>query len=466
MTRNLFSIIPLFFFAGAALAVTPDQKNLPIGLAPEEMVKAFASPEQRIAGSPMPQYPIHSLGEWEEAESVFTLWTNPSFIRALQSNGPVTILADSSSDRSWWSNWLNQNKIPSANISFSIVPTDSIWVRDYGPWFILDGNGQFGVVDTIYNRPRPLDDKVPEFVAESLKVPLFKTGLVHAGGNYYPDGLANAFSSTLVYSENSKLSRQEIDARMLDYLGIERYTTSKLGPGISIEHIDTYGKLVAPDTWVIGEFPSGSKYRQDSEAFVAKIKSLISPYGTPYKIYRLPMVKKGFFGEDYRAYINAFISNKTLYFPLYGDSSDNTAKQIYQNSLPGYRIVGVDADGTSWGDSVHCRARNLLRKDTTFIFPHVNLDNIASLEAEIEVEVITALDRDLAETPSIVWEVNGSPQSNLEMEHSGGNTYSYKMTDLPRNARISFYIEAKDNTGLIKTAPINAPAMKIDFNVK
>jgi hypothetical protein len=142
MTRNLFSIIPLFFFAGAALAVTPDQKNLPIGLAPEEMVKAFASPEQRIAGSPMPQYPIHSLGEWEEAESVFTLWTNPSFIRALQSNGPVTILADSSSDRSWWSNWLNQNKIPSANISFSIVPTDSIWVRDYGPWFILDGNGQ------------------------------------------------------------------------------------------------------------------------------------------------------------------------------------------------------------------------------------------------------------------------------------------------------------------------------------
>ncbi len=467
MKTKFLVLLPFLLFSATGIAVSPDKKNLPIGLAPEEIGVPIGSPFHRLSSGITPQTPIHSLGEWEEAESVMTLWTNPTFIDALQKNGKVKILSDSNSDRGWWNNWLKQNKIPANNVDYYIVPTDSIWVRDYGPWYILDGNGQFGVVDTIYNRPRPLDDKVPEFVAETLDVPFFKTGLVHAGGNYYPDGLANAFSSTLVYTENSNLSKSDIDGRMLDFLGIERYTTSKLAPGLTIEHMDTFGKLVAPDTWVIGEFPNGSKFRPDSEAFVTKIKSLQSPYGTPYKIFRLPMVKKGgFFGEDYRAYINAFISNDALYYPAYGDASDDVAKQTYQAALPGYNIIGVDDDGTSWGDSVHCRARNLLRMDTTFIFPKVKLDDIAAGTAIVDAEIFTAPDRELKELPNIVWTLNGKRQNDIQMMFNGENKYGFTMTNLPAGSKVSFYIETFDNAGNAKTAPINAPSMQIEFTAK
>jgi len=95
----------------------------------------------------------------------------------------------------------------------------------------------------------------------------------------------------------------------------------------------------------------------------------MSPYRTPKKIFRLKMNSNS--REYYRAYINSFISNSALYFPTYGDNGDDVARKVYQEALPGYKIVGVDAEGTEWGDSVHCRTRNLIKKDTMFIFPKI-----------------------------------------------------------------------------------------------
>lgn len=459
MKSPIFSVFFLILWInGPAFAVRPDLKNLPIGLAPHE-VEVLAR-ESKAPQTGAPVGPVRSLAEWETSVGVMTLWTNPSLLRALAQHGPVKLLADSRGDEAWWRGFLSQNGIDPAAFSFFHVPTDSIWIRDYGPWFILDGNAQFGLVDTKYNRPRPKDDQVPLYIAQQLGVPFYQPGLVHTGGNYYNDALGNAFSSTLVYSENTSLSKAEVDSRMQEYLGIDRYTTSRLSPGITIEHIDTFGKLVAPDTWVFSEFPQGSPHKKDSEQMVDLLKTLKSPYGTPYKIFRMKMTNKG---GDFRAYLNSFISNRALYFPAYGDAVDQTVQEIYQKALPSYDIVPVDAGGTTWGDSVHCRTRNILTNQTVFIFP--TLQRTPS-GVDLDVEVVPSPGANIVSEPVVHYSIDAGETQESKMQKSSGRFYHHSFSSLQRGNHLKLWLSAQDSAGFTKTEPHAAPHMQIEMTVE
>lgn len=445
-------------FCLSVFAVQPDQKNLPIGLAPSE--KEVSS--LRDIPSRAPIAPIHSLPEWESSEGVMTLWTNPSLIKALQSNGNVKLFADSQSEKAWWENWLSRNGISDKGISYFIVQTDSMWIRDYGPWFIVDGNNEFGIVDTKYNRPRPNDDLVPGFISKEMNIPLYAPGLVHTGGNYYNDGVDKAFSSTLVYSENSSLSKETVQARMKNFLGIEQYLTSDLGKHLTIEHIDTFGKLVSPDTWVFSEFPANSKFKKDSDKMADLLAHTISPNGTPYRVLRMKMVlRPGSGGEDYRAYINSFISNHTLYYPIYGDEKDNDAKKVYQEALPGFDIIGVTGNDTEWGDSVHCRTRNLLTRDSVFLFPKVTL---SSGTVEIAGDYIASPSAELSEITAYI-KVSQAEFHAYPFHLNKGNAQSLRITDFASGTHLEIYLELKDSTNKTKRYPRFAPENVIKLTV-
>lgn len=433
-----------------------EESNLPIGLTEEEkpLLKEHIENAQRDITN-APTGPIHSLGEWEEAEAAMTLWNNDSLIKAFAENGNVKILANTNSSKSSWLNKIKSLNLDESKFSFFIVPTNSIWIRDYGPWWIVDGDGKVGIVDTIYNRPRPQDDVVPDFIGKELNIPVYKPGLVHTGGNYYSDGLGNAFSSSLVERENDNFDVTEILKRMMNFLGIESYTRSDLGKNITIEHLDTFGKLVAPDTWVFSQFPENSRFYKDSERMVEILKNKVSPYGTPYKIFRLKMTA----GREYfRAYINSFISNGALYFPAYGDEIDNEVKALYQAALPGYKIIGVNALGTEWGDSVHCRTRNLIQRDTIFIFPKIQ--NQTSRELTISTEVIPRQGH-IVTSVEAVFLKDGQEAERIPLLLDHGNYF--KGTKQLENAHGEFYIVAKDSSGKTKTHPIMAPKMSIRF---
>lgn len=431
--------------------------ELPIGLTEKEkpLLEEYIRKAQRnITAAPLG--PVHSLGEWEESDGAMTLWDNNSLLKGLSENGNIKILVSSDPYKNYWLKKVKSLNLNPEKFSFYVVPTNSLWIRDYGPWWIVDGNGEFGIVDTIYNRPRPQDDVVPDFIASQLNVPVYKPGLVHTGGNYYSDGYNNAFSSTLVESENN-FSVTEILDRMLKFLGIESYTRSELGKDVTIEHLDTFGKLVAPDTWVFSEFSKNSQFYKDSERMVAILKTKLSPYGTPYKVFRLKMNSNP--REYYRAYINSFISNGALYFPAYGDEGDEDARKIYQEALPGYNIVAVDAKGTEWGDSVHCRTRNLIKRDTIFIFPKVVLPAAQSKTLNITAEIIPTPGHTLTQA-EVVFVENGLETERIPLVLEHDRTYAARTSKM----KGSFYVEAKDTSGKLKTHPLIAPKMLIHFD--
>ena len=125
------------------------------------------------------------------------------------------------------------------NVDFVIGPTDSYWTRDYGPWWIVDGNSDVSIADFTYNRPRQNDNEAPLKMSNHLDVPYYATDLIHAGGNYMTDGLGIAASSDLVYDENL-ISEDDVDSIMQAYYGIDTYHVVEDPNNTYIDHIDCW----------------------------------------------------------------------------------------------------------------------------------------------------------------------------------------------------------------------------------
>ena len=87
---------------------------------------------------------------------------------------------------------LSEENIPLDNITISITPTNSIWIRDYGPFFI-EKNGEISIIDFNYvgHRARLIDDIYPTLYGIKNDIEFdFKTNfaLCIQGGNYMSDG--------------------------------------------------------------------------------------------------------------------------------------------------------------------------------------------------------------------------------------------------------------------------------------
>ena len=396
---------------------------------------------------------MRASAEWDENVGVFCLWDNASLMYELQRTNEVYVITQNAS---WWTSWLASNSIPAARFHFLNAPTNTWWVRDYGPWFLWDGSGAFGMADTIYNRPRPLDDVVPGAIASAYGIAYYGVDLIHTGGNYYTDGYGNVWSTTLVYQENPTKTKAQVDGLVHDYLGASRYVTADLN--YDIEHFDTFGKLLAPDRLLWASFPQDTTPWAWSEAALKAFAKLESPYGWPYKITRMPLWSQS---GSWTAYVNSLQSNRKIVLPIYGTSHDAEATALYQQAAPGYEIAGVGAGGTYWGDSVHCRTRNFIRGDALRIYarPHWEKSGDAFNPYEVRAEVIPPPGATLSRPPSIEWSLSGGPPfASVPMQPTGQpDEYAGSIPAAPHGSSISYYVSAADSGGRTKTAPPVAP---------
>ena len=105
---------------------------------------------------------------------------------------------------------------------FVNAETDSYWVRDFGPWYIFEDKKP-AIVDNVYNRPRPNDDKMSSVFANYWNIPMYGMNLQHTGGNMMEDGRGHGVSDDLVLEENN-YDEENVRNKMRDYLGIDPYT--------------------------------------------------------------------------------------------------------------------------------------------------------------------------------------------------------------------------------------------------
>jgi agmatine deiminase len=403
-----------------------------------------------------PSGPIRNIAEFEPAEAVIIAYLNGfglpySVIKDLSNTGKVKILAKSSDQATITSN-LNSNSVNTANCSFiTTTAIDSWWTRDYTGWFIADSSSNVAVVDFTYNRNRPNDDVATALEASSLSVPLYGMALTHTGGNYMCDGYNNAISTVLVTEENTSLTETQIKQKASDYLGITNYMIVADAQGQYIEHIDCWGKYLAPDKILIDSVPSSDTRYSNYEAAAAYFAGTDCAYGYKYKVTRV-LIAGSSETSAAEPYSNSFIFNNRVFVPIKGGTSaahDTAALVAYRKAMPGYIVKGYTASsGAAWygTDALHCRTHEIADREMLYVEHFPLHDTVFSTTGyQIDAKVISYAGRNIeAGYPKIIYRVNQGQWDSIPMTFVSNHNYTGVIPNQIAGDSIYYYIKAKD----------------------
>ena len=265
--------------------------------------------------------------------------------------------------------WSVLRGLPMEPITFYRIPTNEPWCRDHGPIFLRrDRDPKLAVTDWDYNAwgnkypPFDLDEVVPTRVAEILRTPVFYPRMILEGGSIEVNGagaLLTTESCLLNKNRNPNLSRDEIERRLRDYLGVRNILW--LGDGIAGDdtdgHIDDLTRFVSQRTVVtVVEEDRDDENCKPLQENLARLREMRIGKDR-IEIITLPMPKK-IVREGLRlplSYANFYIANTCVLVPTFADSADQTALSVLRECFPTRRVIGIDCRELIWGlGAFHC----------------------------------------------------------------------------------------------------------------
>lgn len=492
MNKLFFCFLSLGF-----ITISTAQQTLPVGFSSEELSAPSWMYNQNSSSAGIttpPTLPIRTAGEWEEVETLLITWTSfPSIhaqiVDAAQEECNVMIsCTDSNSVKSY----LTNEGIPLTNISYLETDYNTIWLRDYSAHTAyLNDVDSLVMVEWIYNRPRPDDDAMPTEQMNELGITLYSTtqapnDLVNTGGNWMVDGFGTAFASALILEENepgnpygvTSKTEAEIDTIVKHFQGIDRYIKMDALPYDGINHIDMHMKLLDEETLLIGEFPTGDSDGPQIEANIQYVlNNFNSVYGTPYKVIRIPMPSStsgGYPGAPfgnayYRTFANFVFINKTIIVPTYRTEYDTIGMRILEESLPGYNIVGIDADNSganliSQSGAIHC-ITNTVGVSDPLLIRHQNLADTYNSSTPYQVDALIKHKSDIASADLYYKTTLGGSYSSVPMTDVGNDTWTGDIPAQSAGTTVYYYVEGHANSGKTQVRPIVAPDGYFHFDV-
>ncbi len=416
-------------------------------LSQQEMDTPFDAKRNFYETDP-PEGNIRNVAEFEQMQAVLVRYPFGipiALIREMAEETEVlTIVADAGEEQDVLEIYEDHN-VDLENCSFLYAPTDSYWVRDYGPWFAFDGNKQPGIVNFPYNRPRPGDNDIPIRISEYLDIDLYGMNLTHTGGNYMCDGMGMAASTDLVWEENWDKTHEDIDTLVYDYLNIEEYDVRPDPLDDYIKHIDCWGKYLSPGKVMIGEVPENDyryQYFEDAADFFA---GQISSYGKPYEVVRV--FTPG--GPPDTPYTNSLILNKKVLVPITGSEWDDEALEVYEEAMPGYEIVGITYSGWYNTDALHCRTKGIADIEMLYI-KHIPKLGILDYQEtyQISAEFMANSGEDLfADSVLIYYSINGGEFVSNTMVNDSLDSWTGTISGMEIGDSVSYYLFGADEVG-------------------
>ena len=410
------------------------------------------------------------VGEFEPMQGVmirYPLGIPTSLVVDLSNNCHVYCVVSSSYQSSAQNNFQNAG-VNMGNVTFVNAPSDSYWIRDYGPWYIFEDRSP-AIVDNKYNRNRPNDDNMSQVFANFWNIPMYGMNLTHTGGNMMEDGRGHGVSDELVFQENSN-NEANVRQKMRDYLGIDPYHVTIDPQGDYIAHVDCWGKYLAPDKILIAQLPQSNSQYALYEQVANYFATTNCCWGYPYRVYRVP--EPG--GYTLAPYTNSLILNKSVYVPM-GDiaSYNQGAIDVYQEAMPGYNIVPVY--NTDWSiswentDALHCRTRGVMDFNMLFV------DHREVLHGEQEwqnqypvVSKFIAYSGEPLKSDSLLvyYSINGGAYQVTHMTATGNpDEYVGYITGFEGGSSIDYYVFGADESGHRYTQPVFAELDPHHFTV-
>ena len=459
--KKFFIISIIIIFCGAVMAQN-DEKHYDIHpkytheATPEErMMIPYLSQQAHLRDRQVPVGPVTAIAEFQTMSGVmisYPLGIPVTLVKELSQVVPVKVLVNSNSDENDASSYFSNNQVNMSNVEFWSIEHDSYWTRDYGPWFIIDGQDSVAVVDFTYNRPqRPYDDTSMIYVAQELGLKRYEMPILHTGGNYMADGYGTAASTMLVLNENPSETTESIEAIALNYLGIDNYMFTIDPPGDYIAHIDCWGKFLDVDKVIISQVPTSDSHYNNYEAVAQFFANAVTPWGNHYQVFRVPAQLDGYYATPYT---NSLIVNDHVFVPITGNSHDQEAIAVYQQAMPGYTIVPImQSDYTPWlnTDALHCRTHELTDQGMLYL-KHYPLLGSKTLSDPLNVSVtIKALSGSnlVVDSLLVFYRVNDGDWQSALLTEMDANEYGFDFTtlDLQNGDEVQYYLFAKDESG-------------------
>jgi agmatine deiminase len=257
------------------------------------------------------------------------------------------------------------------HVRFYRHPAYEPWCRDHGPIFLKRPGGveETAIVDWDYNAwggkypPHDLDDAVPTRIAELLGLPVYAPGMILEGGSIEVNGEGTLLTTTsclLNPNRNPSLSRETIEQRMRDYLGVRQILW--LGDGIEGDdtdgHIDDITRFVSrASVLTVVEPNEADPNHGPLEENLHALLGMCLDDGTPLEVGQLPMPGR-IDREGLRlpaSYANFYIANKAVLLPVFADPADAQAEAVLAAAFPSREIIPIDCREVIWGlGAFHC----------------------------------------------------------------------------------------------------------------
>jgi len=318
------------------------------------------------AATPAPGGPLHCVAEYEPMEGILVNWRDFTSIHTpmvkeitTTANTLAYIVVSSASSQTSATTTLTNAGADMSKVRFLITPSNSVWIRDYGPRYCYEGQCRV-IVDHEYNRPRPADNVIPQTFATYKKNPYYEFQnlygnfqLIHGGGNYHLDALGRGYATRLTVNENPTLTEAQIITIWGQYWGVNHTFFDPYPTTVdSTQHIDMWMQIIDDNKVVISDWPNNPGSTQDvicdnAAAYMASLG---------YAVYRVPAFLLS--GVHY-TYTNMVMCNNIVMIPSYTNAtvapSNATALATMQAALPGKTIIQVNCQSIiSFAGAIHC----------------------------------------------------------------------------------------------------------------
>ena len=271
------------------------------------------------------------------------------------------------------------------------LANDDSWVRDTGPTFVVDAAGRRRGVDWRFNAWGGIgaglysswerDEAVAAKLLEIEGDDRYRAPIVLEGGAIHVDGEGTVLTTEeclLNPNRNPELSREQIEATLLAYLGAEKVVW--LGRGVYNDetdgHVDNLACFARPGvvllTWSEDESDPQHEISRDA---LARLEAATDARGRRFEVVKLPspgpltmsaeeaagvetapgsQPRRG--GDRLAAsYANFYIANGRIVFPLLDQRHDDEAAAVLRDCFPEREVVGVPArEILLGGGNIHC----------------------------------------------------------------------------------------------------------------
>ncbi|NJL01446.1 MAG: agmatine deiminase family protein [Spirulinaceae cyanobacterium SM2_1_0] len=256
-------------------------------------------------------------------------------------------------------------------VELIVCSLNDLWVRDSGPIFVQETQGQKAALDFNFNgwgnkQAHRRDAEVARFIAQQAAVPRVVTDLVLEGGSIEVDGQGTALmteSSVLNANRNPGLSKADCEAILQPLLGLQKiiWLPGIAGRDITDGHIDFYARFARPGTVVAAlELDSTSFDYEVTRRHLEILQAATDADGCPLEVIEIPgpeTVRPEFDSADFAAgYINFYVFNGAVLLPEFGDrAADRRAQNTLTALFPDRDIITLNIDAiAAGGGGIHC----------------------------------------------------------------------------------------------------------------